>query len=182
MSYKGERMGIRDIVELGDPLLRSAASPVADPSAPWIGQLVADLQETLAHWRRTTTYGRGIAAPQIGEPWRIVFLNVEEPWPLINPTIVARSEETETLWDACLSFLTIFFQVDRHRWIDISYQDLGGNEHRFRAEGGLSELLQHEIDHVDGIVAIDRITDPKTICTRAEFEARYRAESPYAPC
>ncbi len=85
-----------------------------------------------------------------------------------------------TVWDACLSFLCIFFQVQRDTWIDVRYQDLDGKWHEFRAEDDLSELLQHEIDHLDGILAIDRITDVKTIVVREEFEARYRELSPYA--
>ncbi len=172
-------MAIRDVRQLGDPVLRMAAKPVPDPSAASVASLVEDLTDTLAHWKATTTYGRGIAAPQIGVLKRVVLLNLGEPWPLINPEIVDRSEETMVVWDACLSFLCIFFQVRRHCWIDVRYQDLEGNWHDLRAEGDLSELLQHEIDHLDGILALDRMTDIRTICTREEFERRYRASSPY---
>jgi peptide deformylase len=86
------------------------------------------------------------------------------------------------VWDACLSFLSIFMQVERHREITVRYQDLNGERHEVHAneERNLSELLQHEIDHLDGILAVDRITDMKTMCTREEFEKRYRASSPYA--
>jgi peptide deformylase len=84
------------------------------------------------------------------------------------------------VWDACLSFLCIFFQVRRHCWIDVRYQDLAGEWHELRAEGDLSELLQHEIDHLDGILALDRMIDIRTMFTREEFERRHRAESPYA--
>lgn len=73
-------------------------------------------------------------------------------------------------------------QVERRREIVVRYQDLRGewNEVRAGDERNLSELLQHEIDHLDGILAVDRITDIRTMCTREEFEKRYRAESPYA--
>ena len=173
---------IRDVLQLGNPVLRAVAAPVAEPSSPAVAAVLDDLADTLAHWRATTTYGRGIAAPQIGVLGRIVFMNVDgaHPWPLINPTITARSPETMVVWDACLSFLCIFFQVTRHRWITVRYQDTTGAWHDLRAEGDLSELLQHEIDHLDGILAVDRMTDVRTICTREEFERRYRAESPYA--
>ncbi|MEA2594702.1 MAG: peptide deformylase [Thermomicrobiales bacterium] len=173
-------MAIRPVLQLGDPLLRTVAEPVPNPSAHDVAATIADLKDTLAHWKATTTYGRGIAAPQIGVLRRVVFLNVDRPWPLINPEIVARSPETMVVWDACLSFLTIFFQVTRHRWIDVRYQDLDGTWHELRAEGDLSELLQHEIDHLDGILALDRITDLRTMCMREEFEKRHRADSPYA--
>jgi peptide deformylase len=173
-------MAVREVLQLGDPRLRQVCDPVPDPTSPEVARVLGDLQDTLAYWRATTTYGRGIAAPQIGVMQRIVFLNVGHPWPLINPEIVEKSPETMVVWDACLSFLCIFCQVTRHRWVTVRYQDTAGAWHEIRAEGELSELLQHEIDHLDGILAIDRITDIKTLCTREEFEKRYRAESPYA--
>ena len=100
----------------------------------------------------------------------------------MNPEIVERSEERIIVWDACLSFLSIFMQVERHRRITVRYQDLAGKRHEFRAgdDRNLSELLQHEIDHLDGTLAVDRISDLKSLCTREEFEKRYRATSPYA--
>ena len=174
-------MAIRTVLQLGNPTLRNESMPVADPAAPEIAALIDDLRDTLAHWKATTGYGRGIAAPQIGVLQRVVFLNVDRPWPLVNPRITRRSDETMACWDACLSFLTIFFQVERHCWIDVEYQDLAGARHALRAEGDLSELLQHEIDHLDGVLALDRLTDVRTICTREEFERRYRCDSPYAP-
>jgi len=86
------------------------------------------------------------------------------------------------VWDACLSFLCIFMQVERHKEITVRYQDLSGERREIKAgvERDLSELLQHEIDHLDGILCIDRVKDARTICTREEFEKRYRMESPYA--
>jgi peptide deformylase len=176
-------MPVRTVLQLGDPLLREPCAPIADPTAPEIAALVADLSDTLAHWRAETGYGRGIAAPQIGVLSRVVFLGLpgREPWPLVNPEIVARSAETAVVWDACLSFLAIFMQVERHREIRVRYQDLSGAWHTVEAgeADDLSELLQHEIDHLDGILAIDRIVDLKTLVTREEFEKRYRAGSPY---
>ncbi len=177
-------MPVKRILQLGDPVLREKCKRVEDPSSPGIHELVSNLEETLAHWRAKTGYGRGIAAPQIGVLQRVIFLGLpgEQPWALINPEIVRRSRETIVLWDACLSFLSIFMQVERHREITVRYQDLEGNTLEVEAgeDRNLSELLQHEIDHLDGILAIDRVTDTKTICTREEFEKRYRDASPYA--
>jgi peptide deformylase len=158
--------------------------PVDDPTAREINDVVRDLADTLAHWRSVAGYGRGIAAPQLGVLLRVIFLQLPgaKPWPLINPEIIARSEETVVVWDACLSFLSIFMQVERHRQITVRYQDLDGGTLEFVAgdDRDLSELLQHEIDHLDGILAIDRVIDVKTICTREEFEKRHRDASPYA--
>jgi peptide deformylase len=171
-------------LQLGDPALREVAKPVDDPATPEIRVLVEDLADTLAHCRKTTGYGRGIAAPQLGVSLRVIFLRLpgEGPWPMVNPAITERSAKKIVVWDACLSFLSIFMQVERHREITVRYQDLSGEWHEIRAgeERNLSELLQHEIDHLDGILAVDRITDIKTMCTREEFEKRYRAASPYA--
>ncbi|MFZ0734414.1 MAG: peptide deformylase [Candidatus Sulfotelmatobacter sp.] len=177
-------MPVQPVLQLGDPVLRTACAGVEDPSSPEIRDLVADLADTLAHWRAKTGYGRGIAAPQIGVLKRVIFLKLPdaEPWPLINPQIVEQSEEKIVVWDACLSFLSIFMQVERHREITVRYQDMDGKVLEIKAgdDRNLSELLQHEIDHLDGILAIDRVIDLKTICTREEFEKRYRAMSPYA--
>ena len=177
-------MAVKTILQLGDPGLRDVAAKVVDPGAHEIRVLVADLADTLAHWRANTGYGRGIAAPQIGVGKRAIFLQLPgaEAWPLVNPEITWRSAEKILVWDACLSFLSIFMQVDRHREIVVRYQDLQGERKEVRAgeERDLSELLQHEIDHLDGILAVDRITDMRTMCTREEFEKRYRAGSPYA--
>ena len=177
-------MPIRPILQLGDPLLREMCASVEDATAPEVRDMVADLADTLAHWRAKTGYGRGIAAPQIGVLQRVIFLRLpgEEPWPLVNPEIVKRSVDKITVWDACLSFLSIFMQVERHRTITVRYRNLEGEIREVEAgeDRNLSELLQHEIDHLDGILAIDRIVDVKTICTREEFEKRYRDTSPYA--
>ena len=177
-------MAIRPIVQLGDPLLREKCARVDDATSVELKQLVNDLSDTLAHWRSTTGYGRGIAAPQIGVLQRVIFLKLPgvEPWPLINPEIVGASEEKMVVWDACLSFLSIFMQVERRRWITVRYQNLDGEVLEFDAkdERNLNELLQHEIDHLDGVLAVDRVVDVKTICTREEFEKRHRDQSPYA--
>jgi len=177
-------MPVRTVIQLGDPRLREVALGVEDPSSPETAALIRDLADTLSHWRSATGYGRGIAGPQLGVRQRVIFLQLpgEKPWPLVNPEITTRSEEKIIVWDACLSFLSIFMQVERHREITVCYQDIKGERWEFRAsdESNLSELLQHEIDHLDGILAVDRIADMKTLCTREEFEKRYRAASPYA--
>jgi peptide deformylase len=177
-------MAIRTVLQLGDPGLRVVSKRVENPGAPEIQALADDLADTLAYWRQTTGFGRGIAAPQIGSNLRVIFLRLpgEDPWPMVNPEITQRSPEKIVVWDACLSFLSIFMQVERHREITVRYQSLSGewNEIRAGEQRNLSELLQHEIDHLDGILTVDRITDIRTMCTREEFEKRYRDSSPYS--
>jgi len=178
-------MAVRKILQLGDPILRQSAAPHQfTPGSPELPRLLDDLRDTLVYWRAETGYGRGIAAPQLGITTRIIFLQLPgaEPWPLINPQIIARSEEKIVVWDACLSFLAIFMQVERHKEVTVRYQDIHAVWHEVQAGEArdLAELLQHEIDHLDGILCIDRVMDVKTICTKEEFELRYRANSPYA--
>lgn len=164
-------MTVREVLQLGNPVLRERSVRVEDFSG--LHRLRDDLRDTLAHWRRTTGYGRGIAAPQIGVLQRAVFISIDRPWLLVNPEITWMSREKMTVWDACLSYLCIFFQVSRAEKIRVSCQDENGEVKEFLAEGALSELLQHEIDHLDGVLAIDRVVDVRTICTREEYEKRY---------
>ena len=177
-------MAIRPILQLGNPVLRERSAPVKDATSREITDLVGDLKDTLVHWRSKTGYGRGIAAPQLGVLQRVIFIQLPdaEPWPMINPEIVRHSDDKIIVWDACLSFLSIFMQVERFREITVHYQNLRGEILEFHAgqDRDLSELLQHEIDHLNGTLAIDRVVDLKTICTREEFEKRYRDASPYA--
>jgi peptide deformylase len=179
-------MAIRPLILLGDPLLRQRCDPVADPRASEVRRLAEDLTDTLAHARATTGYGRGIAAPQVGALSRVVVLRLPsrdwQPWVLVNPEIVQRSADSLVVWDACLSFLQIFMQVRRDREVAIRYQDLDGATHEVRAGEAhdLGELLQHELDHLDGVLCLDRVEDLKTVVTREEFERRYRSASPYA--
>lgn len=175
-------MAIRKILQLGDPLLREICEVVPDPRAVEVSQIAEDLIDTVTHSFSTTGYGRAIAAPQIGELKRVIYLSAPKPTVLVNPEIMEKSVETSLVWDACLSFLCIFMKVRRHDRIVIRYQDLSGTEKFLDAgpEHDLSELLQHEIDHLDGILSIDRVEDKKTIVTREEFEQRYKKNSPYA--
>jgi len=179
-------MPVRQILQLGDPALRRPALPhdFSASAGAELPALISDLRDTLAHWRQRTGYGRGIAAPQLGVSKRVIFLELPgcAPWPLVNPQITGHSAEKIVVWDACLSFLAIFMQVERYKEITIRYQDPDGARHEVHAgeERDLSELLQHEIDHLDGILCIDRVKDLSTICSKEEFEKRYRANSPYA--
>lgn len=172
-------MTVRPTRQLGDPVLREPCAPVERPDDPYVAEVTADLADTLADWVRRTTYGRGIAAPQLGVSLRLLHLNLDEPLTLVNPVITTRSASTWLAWEACLSFSLAFFcQVRRHTWIEVGYQSLTGERHVTRADGALAHVLQHEIDHLDGVLAVDR-TDPGTLCMRSEFERRHRTESPY---
>jgi peptide deformylase len=124
----------------------------------------------LADFRARHGFGRGIAAPQIGMSRQIVFINLDYQGALINPRIIQRSRKTFTLWDDCFSFPDILVKVERHYSVSVSFQDEAGTRKKLRASGAFAELLQHEIDHLHGILAIDRAVDSKHIILRSEFD------------
>jgi len=170
-------LAVVEVLQLGNPILRERSKPLLDPASEDIAKLRDDLADTLRFWRETTGYGRGIAAPQIGVLKRVVFINIDKPWLLVNPEIVEMSDEKMVIYDSCLSYLCIFFKVSRSRRIKVSYQDEDGTRKVIEADDDLSELLQHEIDHLDGVLAIDRVIDLKSICTRQEYERRYMKQT-----
>ena len=167
-------MAVRDILLLGNPLLWQPAAPVV-PGSVEVRGIVSDLAATLADFRERRGFGRAIAAPQIGQSSRIVFLNVGEPRALLNPTIVTRSDEQMELWDDCFSFPDLLVRVRRSVEITVRYQDEHGAERELHARNQLAELLQHEIDHLDGILATDRALDPRSIAMRCEVFRRSEA-------
>jgi peptide deformylase len=173
-------VAVRSVRRLGDPALRVPASPVADPRSSAIAALADDLFDTLRATRAATSYGRAIAAPQIGQSWRVVVADLGERWTLVNPTITSASEERREWWDACLSFLDTFGRLPRHAAISVRWQDLEGQTHEERFDDDLAELFQHELDHLDGVLAVDRFISPESTCTRLEFERRHRRDSPYS--
>lgn len=163
-------MPAREILLLGNPILRQKCARVPRGPDPDIGVLITDLRDTLMAFRSKHGFGRGIAAPQIGSTRQVIYIDFEFQGPLINPRITERSKRTFMLWDDCFSFPDILVKVVRNHRITVSYQDEAGKRNTLRAEGGLSELLQHEIDHINGILAIDRAIDSKHIILRNEFE------------
>ncbi|MDP2857648.1 MAG: peptide deformylase [Bacillota bacterium] len=171
---------IRQIVEAGDPVLRSMSSHIDDPSAMEVRELARDMADTLKDFQKRTGYGRGIAAPQVGVPVRMIVVDMPELGgiaTLVNPHITGRSPEMFDVWDACFSYFYLFFLVERHQRITVEYDDLQGTHHVIEAAGDLSELLQHEIEHLDGELAIDKVKDPRSFCTVQEFEKRVRKQS-----
>lgn len=170
-------MPSREILQLGNPVLWQKSVEVADVQSAEIGRLVRDLRDTLGAFREATGYGRGIAAPQIGVLKRVIFVRMQPAGfssPLVNPQIVWASESQIELWDDCFSFPELMVRVSRAAQIRVDYQDDRGLKQTIEAEGDLSELLQHEIDHLDGILAVQRAISPQAFATRAEWESRLR--------
>lgn len=169
-----------EILQLGDPRLRWPSKPVPDARAAGVRVVLERLHLALGAFRAQHGFGRAMAAPQIGTRLRLVAFDLGRgPRALINPRIVARSEPTFTLWDDCLCFPDVLVRVRRARSITIEFDDERGHPQTWRdLAPAESELFQHELDHLDGVLAVDRAVDAEAIVTRAEFErerARFEA-------
>ncbi len=163
-------MAARRILQLGDPLLREISAPA---SAEESAAIFADLRDTLHEFQRTHGFGRGISAVQIGVRKRLIYIEIAgRAYALRNPEYESRSPEKFALWDDCFSFPNLLVWLERHRRVRIAYEDERGARQTIDAEDAFSELLQHEMDHLDGVLAVDRAKGPNALCTREEFERR----------
>lgn len=161
-------MPSRRILQLGDPLLRSISAPVR--TAAEATPIFADLRATLRRFRRAHGFGRGISAVQIGRPLRLIYIEFEgTTYAIRNPEYEFQSQAKFRLWDDCFSFPGLLVYLERSQSVRVRYQDEQGKSRLVEAEGALSELLQHEIDHLDGILAIDLAIDRNSLCTREEY-------------
>ncbi len=161
-------MAIREILQLGNPDLYDISGEIEKDELDLMRDIVTDLADTMFAFREKYGAGRAIAAPQIGVRKRMVYMNTGEPVVLLNPEITKKSIEMMEVWDDCMSFPDLLVRVRRHRSITVSYRDLEWKEMELVAENDLAELLQHEIDHLDGILAMMRALDEHSFVTRSE--------------
>jgi peptide deformylase len=154
-------MAVRDILILPDKRLRLLSTPVAKIDAA-TKQLVEDMFDTMYD-----APGIGLAAIQIGEPRRIVTMDLakkdepKEPQVFINPELVSKSGDKNTHEEGCLSIPEYYEEVERPAAVRFRYLDLDGKQHEVDAEGLLATCIQHEIDHLDGVLFIDHISKLK---------------------
>ena len=154
-------MALRDIIILPDKRLRSVSKPVAKISEE-IRTLVADMFETMYE-----APGIGLAAIQVGVPSRVVVMDLSkrdttaEPKVFINPEITWSSEEKSPYEEGCLSIPEIHEDVERPARVKVKYLDLDGNSHQEDAEGLFATCIQHEVDHLNGVLFIDHISKLK---------------------
>ncbi len=168
-------MPAREILLLGNPKLWEPSQPVSDVRSRETREIIEDLASTLEAFRGSHGFGRAIAAPQIGAQRRIIFVKIDSPMAIINPTIIQASTEKMELWDDCFSFPDLMVRVSRHAEVTVRYADEHGEVRGITAQNGLSELLQHEIDHLDGILATDRAIGPRSFAMRDEIVGRATA-------
>ena len=165
-------MPVKEILLLGNQQLWQPSALIAEVRSSVTQGLVTDLADTLADFRLRNGFGRAIAAPQIGAMQRMVFVNLRDgsdPFALINPQIVRASPELFELWDDCFSLPNLMVRVKRHVSIDVAFTDQYGKVHTLTATNDLAELLQHELDHLDGILATDRAIDARSFAMRSEI-------------
>jgi len=147
------------IERLGSEILRRTCKPVEIGSH--LKPVIADLQFALDRFRAENGFGRAIAAPQVGHSVQAIGMNLGSGhFTLFNPEITRKSDETFHLWDDCLSFPDLMVRVQRHKHIDVAFMNENGEMERWEnVEQSISELLQHEIDHLSGVLAVDRAVD-----------------------
>jgi len=172
-------MAVRPVRLLGDPILRSECEPVTKPRSAAVRLVTDNLQETLRDLKKRYGAGRGLAAPQIGAPLRIVYIEIDKPWFLLNPSIVDIGTDDFWVWDDCFSIPNLLVRVQRAHEVKVAYHDLNGKPHIVDARGELAELLQHEIDHLDGVLTVDQPTGLDPFCLREEWHKHYSAHGRY---
>lgn len=162
-------MAAREILLLGNPTLLQRSEPVNQTELESIRVLVDDLHDTLIDFRANHGVGRAIAAPQIGVLKRVVYMNIKHPVTFINPVLTDCSEEMMELWDDCMSFPDLLVKVRRYRSCTIHYRDLSWSKRSLFLNDDMSELLQHECDHLDGVLAVARAIDGSSFSYRQQL-------------
>lgn len=179
-------MAILKIARMGHPVLRQVAAPVQDPTSPEIQRLLQDMLETL-----DDADGAGLAAPQVHVPLRIAFVHVplerleqegEEHTgavpltAMINPVVEPLTEETEFGWEACLSVPGMAGSVPRFTHIRYRFQTPEGGQVEREAKGFHARVVQHECDHLDGILYPMRMEDMSQFGFVQELQSARRSQ------
>jgi peptide deformylase len=166
---------LRQIAQLGQPVLREAAGTIADPGLPSVQALIDDMLVTVAD-----ANGVGIAAPQVFEPLSLFIVSSHpnprypdapemEPTAMINPEILWMSDEKENGWEGCLSIPGLRGLVPRNRRIGVRYLTRAGEMREEEYADILARVFQHEFDHLQGMVFIDRVESTRELMTEKEY-------------
>ena len=176
-------MSIIKVARIGHPVVRTVAKEVPESALGEAGfqELIDDMQETMYEYE-----GVGLAAPQIHEGLRLAVLEVpgsddradaEVPFTvLVNPVITPLGDERETGWEGCLSIPDLRGVVPRLKALRLDAKDRDGKPYSLEASGFFARVIQHECDHLDGNVYLDRMADMKTLSFIREFEAHVRED------
>jgi peptide deformylase len=154
-----EMADLNKILLLGDPRLYLPSVSVQPEELSDLEPVIRELGQLVHAFRNKYGKGRAIAAPQIGVLKRIIVLNIDQPVPMINPVLHFPDQDMMELWDDCMSFPNLLVRVKRFRRCILHFTDVHWNDHEWQLENDLSELIQHEYDHLDGILATQRAID-----------------------
>ncbi|MEC9489130.1 MAG: peptide deformylase [Halanaerobium sp.] len=155
-------MAIKEILQLGNPSLYLKARPCRREELGQLQKVVKDLHDTLLDFRARRGAGRAIAAPQIGIRKRLLYMYIDKPLALINPELVFPDDEMMEVWDDCMSFPGLLVRVQRYRRCRVRFFNLDWQEEVMDIHDDLAELIQHEYDHLEGILAVSRAIDGKS--------------------
>ena len=179
-------MALRKIIRMGHPVLRQRSRELTKEEivSPQIAELIADMIETMHQ-----SEGVGIAAPQVGELLRLAIIEFEpdnERYPemgaqgltvFINPVMTYLTKEEQGFWEGCLSVPDLRGLVHRPTRVQVDYLDAKAQPQQIIGEGFLATVLQHEFDHLDGVLYVDRVRDPRNLAFIEEFQQFIAAES-----
>ena len=158
---------LSDLLLLGDPRLYQICQPIEADEKHLVQEWVADLHHVMQEVQAKYGFGRAIAAPQLGIMKRLIYMNIDKPVVFINPELINLSGELFELWDDCMSFPNLLVKVKRHQSVTIQYLDMEWQPQEWEMEDALSELLQHEYDHLNGVLCTMRAIDEKSFRWRA---------------
>lgn len=156
------QMQLDDMLLLGDPRLYEQCVRVEQDELKQVAKWAEGLDSIILQCRARYGFGRAVAAPQMGIMKRLVCMHLDRPVAMINPELTDLSEEMFELWDDCMSFPNLHVRVRRHKTCTLKFRDLDWQEHTWELRDDLSELLQHEVDHLDGILATMRAIDSQS--------------------
>jgi len=154
---------VKEILLLGNEKLYEISTEIRQEELAEIKVVVDDLHDTLLDFRKAYGAGRAIAAPQIGVQKRLLYMLIDKPVVFINPTLEFIDGEQMVVKDDCMSFPHLLVKVKRYKRCKIRYQDMYWQTCEMQLEGDLAELLQHEYDHLDGILATMRAIDKRSL-------------------
>lgn len=160
-------MKLEMILPLGDPRLYTKSDPVKKEELNELQPQVQNLHDIILEFRKKYNAGRAIAAPQIGLMKRIICMNIDKPVVMYNPVLTNLSDELIELWDDCMCFPNLLVKLKRHRSITLTFLDENWKEQTWNLKDDLSELIQHEYDHLEGILATQRAIDDKSFKWRS---------------
>jgi peptide deformylase len=154
--------GLKGLLQIGNPILYQVSKPVKKTELPLLDGWVADLDKCIDEIRATYNFGRAIAAPQLGIMKRIIYVKLDKPLVIINPKLADMSEACFELWDDCMSLPNLLVKVKHHQSLTIKFRDQDWKSRSLSLENDLSELIQHEYDHLEGILCTMRAIDNKS--------------------